>query len=315
MSDPTDRLHVKTGELGEAVEVSRLRVSLNDANVPLPPAPLPITPKAANRTLLIVLPVIALVGALGMIAVAAWMLAPGQPSESAASSIREPSAAESALIAKGELPLVAPSVEARGGAFGLSTWGGTAVPWRLSSDNRLVLVSNRHVVASDGRAPPDELEILFRGGQRRPALSLAIAETRPVDLALIVVDATGLLEGEHFRLARHATNDDWTLLDEGDEVVAVGSASGYEQTQTFGRISALRDGLDFRDSTVRWIQIDCTVLPGNSGGPLLRATEAGWQWIGVVTLRGEPGIGFAIYVGELWETRYRWIAGSPVFLD
>ncbi len=318
MSERANRLRVTADDLGESGQGSRLWVAVTKENAD-PPAPPPasasIAPRAPNRTLLAALLAAALVGAFGMIAVAAWMLAPSQPSDAAATGIREPSSAESALIAQGDLPLVAPSVEARGGVLGLSGWGGTAVPWRLTADNRLVLFSNRHVAADGGGDPPAQFEVVFRGGERRPALSLAVAATRSVDLALIVVDARALVEGEHFRLAGLPTNDAWAQLDEGIEVVAVGSAKGYEQTQTFGRISALREGLDFRDPGVRWIQIDCTVLPGNSGGPLLRATADGWEWIGVVTLQGEAGIGFAIFVGEAWETEYRWILGSPVELD
>ncbi len=206
-------------------------------------------------------------------------------------------------VERGALRLVAPTV------FG-SSWSGTATCWRATSDGKLLLATNRHVAAPDGRA--ERLEVEFVGGIRLPVQAMAVEADRDADLALLVVDASSLREGRDFELITPHPGPEWSELREGDAVVAVGSPHGLPQTQTFGRISALRDRLPGEgEPGVRWIQLDATVLPGNSGGPLLRLVDDHWDWIGVVTARGMRGIGFAIHAGELSTSKFRWLVGAP----
>ena len=67
---------------------------------------------------------------------------------------------------------------------------------------------------------------------------------------------------------------------EGDDAAVVGSPlgiEGIENTQTFGKISAIRQNY--------W-QTDAPINPGNSGGPLiLRIDDETYFWIGVNTAR------------------------------
>lgn len=226
--------------------------------------------------------------------------------------VRLPDDAEQRLVAKADLDLVAPSVIGRSGRLFGSQWSGTAIPWRLDARGRLVLITNAHVALGGNDASGPELEVVFKGDVRRAALAIGIATEHNADLAMIAVDATGLIAGTHFQLLSPATTADWDELSPGDAVAAVGSPHGFPQTQVFGRISALRNGLERFDHGVRWIQIDGTVLPGNSGGPLLKAAGDEWQWIGVVTARGEVGIGLAIFAQEIAETRYDWIVGDAI---
>jgi serine protease Do len=82
---------------------------------------------------------------------------------------------------------------------------------------------------------------------------------------------------------------------EGEPVIALGNAFGYEQTVTRGIISAL--GRDVQVSDVQsyddLIQTDASINPGNSGGPLLNA-DGEMIGVNVAVRAGAQGIGFAI---------------------
>lgn len=234
-------------------------------------------------------------------------------------SVRVPSDGEKRAIEKGDLKLVAPSVEGRSGGILGAEWGGSAIPWRMTDDGRLLLVTNAHVAEGPGGGV-GALEIVFASGERRAVTAVGIAEHDGCDLAILAVDANGLVDGSDFRLLSPQPPEEWSSLAAGDEVVAVGTPLGYPQTQTFGRISALRDAMpEFRSLGVRWVQVDATVLPGNSGGPLLRLAKGDdgkdqWRWIGVITAKGVTGIGFAIHAGEVTAKRFRWVLGQAPLL-
>ena len=236
-------------------------------------------------------------------------------------SVRVPSDGETRAIAKGDLKLVAPSIEGRSGGLLGTDWGGSAIPWRMTADGRLLLVTNAHVAKGPGGGV-GALEVVFASGARREVTAIGIAEQDGCDLAILAVDADGLSDGSDYRLLSPQAPEEWDSLAPGDEVVAVGTPLGYSQTQTFGRISALRETMpEFRSHGVRWVQIDATVLPGNSGGPLLRLAKGEhgidqWRWIGVVTAKGVTGIGFAIHAGEVTAKHFRWVLGrAPDFLE
>ena len=82
----------------------------------------------------------------------------------------------------------------------------------------------------------------------------------------------------------------------GEPVITIGSPVGLEGTVTRGTISAIRKTPDGRTL----IQIDATVNPGNSGGPLLN--KAG-QVIGINTSKASlPNVerlGFAISINDV----------------
>jgi S1-C subfamily serine protease len=79
----------------------------------------------------------------------------------------------------------------------------------------------------------------------------------------------------------------------GQEVIAIGSPLGLQNTVTRGIVSAVRTigGVDL-------IQTDAAINPGNSGGPLL---DRDGRVIGVTTLkmmRGAESLGFAVAIGH-----------------
>jgi len=79
----------------------------------------------------------------------------------------------------------------------------------------------------------------------------------------------------------------------GQEVYAIGTPLGLQGTVTKGIISARREALG-----VHYLQVDASLNPGNSGGPLV---DAGGHVLGVNTfkVRGYEGLNFAVASSEL----------------
>jgi S1-C subfamily serine protease len=223
------------------------------------------------------------------------------------SAVRVPSETEAASIESGDLSLVAPEVRGRSGL--MREWGGTAVPWITLRDGTLVLATNAHV-AADVRRPASALDIRFPTGQERRVRSVAIARERGIDLALLLVDGRGLRQGVDYRCLAADGTDDWKQLVPGVDVVAVGAPLGLPQTHTFGKVSALRERMQDGVPNVRTVQFDATVMPGNSGGPLLRLAPEGWRWMAIVSALGPKGIGIAIHASELGRVPFTWIDGE-----
>jgi serine protease Do len=92
-------------------------------------------------------------------------------------------------------------------------------------------------------------------------------------------------------------------LMQGEPVIALGNAYGYENTVTCGIISALGRDVPVGDTKgyKNLIQTDASINPGNSGGPLLNIDG---EMIGVnVAVRAEAqGIGFAIPIDAAMKT-------------
>ncbi|MHC4075611.1 MAG: S1C family serine protease, partial [Planctomycetota bacterium] len=82
----------------------------------------------------------------------------------------------------------------------------------------------------------------------------------------------------------------------GDEVLAIGSPFGLQQTVTFGIVSNTRRTLTVGNKTfTNFIQTDAPINPGSSGGPLINVNG---EVIGITTAIYSPtqafsGIGFA----------------------
>ncbi|MFH0772325.1 MAG: trypsin-like peptidase domain-containing protein [Candidatus Omnitrophota bacterium] len=94
-------------------------------------------------------------------------------------------------------------------------------------------------------------------------------------------------------------------LEIGDEVMAIGSPRGLENTISPGVVSAIRES---EDKAVRIIQTNAEVSPGNSGGPLLNMKG---KVIGVTTFiigNGE-GLTFAVSVENIKEALNKQEAG------
>ena len=120
----------------------------------------------------------------------------------------------------------------------------------------------------------------------------------PDDLAVIKID------GEGFPVIKIGDSDS---IHVGDTVIAIGNPSGTSGawTTTQGIVSALdrrvESSVEGFTGTIKMIQTDTPVNPGNSGGPLCNVSG---EIVGVVTqkLSGYESIGFAIPINEAMET-------------
>jgi S1-C subfamily serine protease len=142
-----------------------------------------------------------------------------------------------------------------------------------------LLLTNAHVVGAHS-----SVTVRLAGG---PAIAGRVERTS-VDLDLAVIRAA----------ARPETNQILQLgsarpVRPGQEVLAIGSPLGLQNTVTRGIVSAVRTA-----GGVELIQTDAAINPGNSGGPLL---DREGRVIGITTLklgRGAESIGFAVSVGH-----------------
>ncbi|MCP4256425.1 MAG: PDZ domain-containing protein [Planctomycetes bacterium] len=116
-----------------------------------------------------------------------------------------------------------------------------------------------------------------------------IDEAPALDFAIIRIIANG----EVFTPVKIGVSSDMSV---GDEVLAMGSPFGLQQTVTSGIISNTRRTLTVGNKTfTNFIQTDAPINPGSSGGPLINVNG---ELIGITTAIYSPtqafsGIGFA----------------------
>ena len=102
---------------------------------------------------------------------------------------------------------------------------------------------------------------------------------------------------------------DYSLLKDGDDVLAIGHPYGLNYTATQGVISRV----ERVQAGIKYIQIDAAINPGNSGGPLVNRQG---EIVGINTfiIKGGDNLGFAlpaIYVREALD-QYAPIRGELV---
>ncbi len=151
-------------------------------------------------------------------------------------------------------------------------------------DTNGYIITNAHVV-SDGYSPT----VVFGDGTEVAATVIGY-DTR-TDLAVVKVDPTGLT-------LVPAEFGDSDTLQLGDDVVAIGNASGYYNSVSKGVVSGLNRDVSTNIS-IQLIQTDAAINPGNSGGALLNQYG---QVVGINSskLAGEEidSMGFAIPIND-----------------
>ncbi len=172
--------------------------------------------------------------------------------------------------------------------------GGGEVPRQVNGmgtgvviDPRGYILTNYHVVANVRR-----IEVTLDDG--RSYTAQLITNDDLIDLAIIKIRTPKPLPV--IRIGRSAD------LMEGEPVIALGNAYGYEHTVTRGIISALGRDVQVNDiqSYDDLIQTDASINPGNSGGPLLNI-EGKMIGVNVAVRAGAQGIGFAIPIDKAME--------------
>jgi len=152
-------------------------------------------------------------------------------------------------------------------------------------DPRGYILTNYHVV--DGVR---EIQVTPAGSKKYYVGSI-VARDAETDLAVIKITPTEKLE-----VISIGTSSD---LMQGETVVAVGNAFGYDFTVTRGIVSALHRAVQINDAQYYddLIQTDAPINPGNSGGPLLNI-DGEMVGVNVAVRAGAQGIGFAIPIDK-----------------
>lgn len=150
------------------------------------------------------------------------------------------------------------------------------------------VITNEHVIAGAST-------IVLKTAKRRLYLGQVLSVDSRRDLAILTTNAPScqpleLGDSEQAQL--------------GEEIFAIGNPVGLQGTVTKGIVSARRT-LD----SVNYVQIDATLNPGNSGGPLV--SQSG-EVIGVNTfkLKGYEGLNFAIGSNEVRSAFGRFFGAS-----
>ena len=214
-------------------------------------------------------------------------------------------AAPRAITPRGELAVVETSQielfeQAAPAVVNIDTLGETAGPEAMEIprgngsgfvwDEAGYLVTNFHVVAEAFANPlASRIRVTFADRTSQPATIVGVVPDK--DLAVLKVDAT---RNQLVAIPIGSSAD----LRVGQNVYAIGSPFGLEQTFTTGVVSAV--GRSIRSPTnaaiYDVIQTDAAINPGNSGGPLL---DSAGRLVGVNTAistdrGGSNGVGFAI---------------------
>ncbi|QAS51361.1 S1C family serine protease [Halobacillus litoralis] len=158
------------------------------------------------------------------------------------------------------------------------------------------VITNAHVVANQ-----ENVKVVTADSKKMPGEVIGIS--RDTDVA--VVRVAGLKGKKPLPIRQDGSVE---LL---DEVLALGSPLGLQNTVTRGEISGLDRTLDIEPFHYKnMYQISAPISPGNSGGPLLDR-ETG-EVIGINSAKlDEETIGFSIPIGDILPVVERW-SESPM---
>jgi S1-C subfamily serine protease len=164
-------------------------------------------------------------------------------------------------------------------------------------DDQGYIATNNHVVEQ-----AQELTVTFFDGSTVPAQ--LIGRDPDNDLAVVKVDPNASVGNKTVKsLLKPVKLGDSSKLVVGEDVVAIGSPLGLQQTVTSGIVSALRNpGEDIAQGEITIlggaVQTDAAINPGNSGGPLFNAVGEvmGVNTWGLSPSGGSIGIGLSIPV-------------------
>jgi S1-C subfamily serine protease len=264
---------------------------------PVPPVAPPAVETRRNNTVLIAAALVgvAIVASAGMVSLV-WLksrttpvvaLAPAGASQPEASTAPEaqPLAEFAEILKVADKAPAPPSIEelvtqSLPAVVKVETQDGSGSAFFVSKD---LLVSNAHVV---GRSTSVILRL--RNGITRPATVERVNDV--VDLAILKAQ---IVDHDQIFLSLGVPAD----VQVGNEVIAIGSPLGLQNTVTRGIVSGTRDVVDpYMNTRVSLIQTDAAINPGNSGGPLI---DRRGHVIGVNTLKlggRAEAIGFAVSI-------------------
>ncbi|WP_051348755.1 trypsin-like peptidase domain-containing protein [Peribacillus kribbensis] len=166
------------------------------------------------------------------------------------------------------------------------------------------LINDKGDVLTNAHVVEGNVTVTLENNEGEEFQGTVIGYSNDVDIALIRVNS--LAGKAPFTLE---TSKESKL---GDEVIALGSPRGFENTATLGNISGVNRSFVIEPHTYEGIyQISAPIAPGSSGGPLLDKNTEKVIAINSARLNSETNIGFSIPVFRVMDTIKSW-AASPM---
>ncbi len=144
-------------------------------------------------------------------------------------------------------------------------------------NNSNMIITNYHVVADE-----TDIEIEFFDRTRTQATVIgsdAYADVAVLSVPTVPAEATPLNFGNQSSI--------------GQQVVAIGNPLGLTESLSVGYISQVNRLLDLEPIIVPVLQLDLTIAPGSSGGPLL---DMSGNVVGITNAGTDVGFNFAVPV-------------------
>lgn len=197
------------------------------------------------------------------------------------------------------------------------TWGGSGVIIDEEAGD-LIIMTNSHCIGlpsiHKGQLETPDIAIykfdVVLAKSDQPLRVKQFAETRAegLDLALLRVARSGLQRGTDYEIAPISKR---SRASQGLETVALGAPLGLRNTETFGRVSALRRAGEIGAHEI--LQTDAAVNSGNSGGPLFVVQDGKRFLVAINTfgLSGAEGLNFAYFADEYDARRWDWYDANP----
>ncbi len=166
-------------------------------------------------------------------------------------------------------------------------------PYQMTSLGSGIIISTDGYILTNAHVVDEEAQFKAQLNDGRQFEAKLVGIDRKQDLAVVKIEADDLVSAE-------IGNSDEVIL--GEQVAVIGAGGSLENSITFGYVSALGREIetDYSSSgTLRCIQTDAALNPGNSGGALVNMYG---QVIGI-SVGGldhvvYDGIGFAIEIND-----------------
>lgn len=166
---------------------------------------------------------------------------------------------------------------------------------RLLYNNKGDVITNAHVVEGS-----KEVTVRTLDHQEYQGIVIGIGEE--TDIA--VVRVPDLVKIEPLPISS-------TKAEVGDEILALGSPLGFENTVTTGIISGLDRSFEIEPYIyTNLYQISAPITNGNSGGPLINAETGEVLGINSTVVKQEGGIGFSIPITSVLKQVQQWSESS-----
>ena len=162
---------------------------------------------------------------------------------------------------------------------------------QVGSGSGIILTSDGYIVTCKHVVDGAETVKVILNDDKSYDAKLIGSDARS-DLAVLKIDETGLTP---------ATLGDSDMLTVGEDVIAIGNPLGeLRGTATSGIVSALSREVTVENMSMKLIQTDAAISPGNSGGGLFNASGS---LVGIVNAKASSsnseGLGFAIPVSSV----------------